>query len=111
MSKATEADRRAVRDIEKDLTDRRGLRQEWERIDDEIQDEIRNVWRDLVAKAMKPERDSAAKLADALRKITSSTDIITEFSQYSMGDVYCEAMDLVREIAADALAEYERGRS
>jgi len=28
----------------KDLSDRRGLRHEWEQIDDDIQEEIRNTW-------------------------------------------------------------------
>lgn len=36
--------------IIKDLTDRRGLRQEWDAIDDDIQDEIRNVWIQIVVK-------------------------------------------------------------
>lgn len=34
--------------IEKDITDRRGLRQEWEQIDEEIQDEIRTRWVDRI---------------------------------------------------------------
>jgi len=34
--------------IEKDLRDRRGLRQEFERIDKDIQDEIRSEWAKLV---------------------------------------------------------------
>jgi len=31
-----------------DFTDRRGLRQEWEQIDDDIQQEIRQTWTKLV---------------------------------------------------------------
>ena len=34
----------AVRNIIKDLKDRRGLRQEWEQIDEDIQCEIQDVW-------------------------------------------------------------------
>ena len=30
--------------IIKDLTDRRGLRQEWDQLDDEIQQEINDTW-------------------------------------------------------------------
>ena len=30
--------------IIKDLSDRRGLRHEWDRIDEDIQDEIRETW-------------------------------------------------------------------
>ena len=36
--------RAAVDGILNDLSDRRGLRQEWERIDDDIQDEIKQEW-------------------------------------------------------------------
>jgi len=39
---------RIVKAIEKDFTDRRGLRQEWEQIDAEIQAEIRETWANLV---------------------------------------------------------------
>lgn len=38
-----------VEDIERDLTNRRGLRQEWAQIADEIKDEIRQKWARLVA--------------------------------------------------------------
>lgn len=34
--------------IEADFTDRRGLRQEWDEIDADIQEEIRDTWRDIV---------------------------------------------------------------
>jgi hypothetical protein len=37
-----------VEDILADLTNRRGLRQEWEQIDDDIQEEIINKWRTIV---------------------------------------------------------------
>ena len=37
-------------DIIDDLTDRRGLRQEWEDIDDEVKEEIIKTWIDLVDK-------------------------------------------------------------
>lgn len=40
--------RRAVDAIVEDLSDRRGLRQEWEGIDREIRTEIRKVWIDIV---------------------------------------------------------------
>lgn len=33
-----------VSDIIKDFTDRRGLRQEWEQIDEDIQNEIKQEW-------------------------------------------------------------------
>ncbi len=44
-----EAARRIVDRIVADLTDRRGLGQEWDQIDDEIQDEIIATWVDLIA--------------------------------------------------------------
>jgi hypothetical protein len=34
----------AVEAIIRDLSDRRGLRQEWEQIDDDIQEEIKETW-------------------------------------------------------------------
>ena len=39
-----------VAGIEHDFRDRRGLRQEWEWIDDDIQAEIRLAWADIVWK-------------------------------------------------------------
>lgn len=38
--------------IIEDLTDRRGLRQEWEQLDEEIQQEIRQSWIELVDVAL-----------------------------------------------------------
>lgn len=35
--------------IIEDLTDRRGLRQAWEDIDEDIQQEIRNVWIEIAS--------------------------------------------------------------
>ena len=43
----------AVEKIVKDLTDRRGLRQEWEAIDEEIQFEIKDVWAGFIADAFR----------------------------------------------------------
>jgi hypothetical protein len=34
-----------------DLTDRRGLRQEWENIDEETQDDIRAAWSEIILNA------------------------------------------------------------
>lgn len=42
-----------VRAIERDICDRRGLRHEWERIDEDIQQEIRDTWRKIVLAALK----------------------------------------------------------
>ena len=39
--------------IVKDFTDRRGLRQEWEGIDDEIREEIITEWESIAEKAIK----------------------------------------------------------
>lgn len=36
-----------------DLTDRRGFRQEWDMIDDDIRDEIKNKWIDIVRNTTK----------------------------------------------------------
>ena len=42
-----------VKDILADLTNRRGLRQEWEQIDDDIQKEIIKEWQTIVNSAIK----------------------------------------------------------
>jgi hypothetical protein len=39
-----------VFDIITDLSDRRGLRQEWEQIDGDIQDEIIDIWVKIIEK-------------------------------------------------------------
>ena len=44
MKKSAEA----VHKILADMTDRRGLRQEWEQIDPDIQAEIRETWTEIV---------------------------------------------------------------
>ncbi len=43
---------KAVKDIINDLSDRRGLRQEWEQIDDDIKREIIKTWRLAVKKSI-----------------------------------------------------------
>lgn len=43
----------AVEAIVRDLTDRRGLRQTWDEIDDGIRDEIIGKWKKLVAQSVR----------------------------------------------------------
>ena len=43
----------AAQSIIDDLTDRRGLRQEWEEIDEQTQEEIKATWAKLIAQAFK----------------------------------------------------------
>jgi len=45
-----ETAKKIVTAIVKDFTGRRGLRQEWEQIDEEIQEEIVAQWEELVLK-------------------------------------------------------------
>jgi hypothetical protein len=45
---ATKVAKLAVKKILADLTDRRGLRQEWDQLDTEIRAEIRKEWEALV---------------------------------------------------------------
>lgn len=52
----------AVDAILADLRDRRGLRQAWETLDDEIQDEIIETWREIVS----------AEIAKAVEKARAS---------------------------------------
>ena len=43
--------KKAVKAIIADLSDRRGLRQEWDQIDDDIQKEIKDEWARMVDEA------------------------------------------------------------
>jgi hypothetical protein len=52
MDANTVAAKIAVEGIIKDLTNRRGLRQEWEQIDEDIQEEIKDQWTLIVLNAM-----------------------------------------------------------
>ena len=52
---------RIVEAIKRDFTDRRGLRQEWEGIDEEIQAEICNTWRLLARNEITKEKQRCRK--------------------------------------------------
>ena len=49
---AADTAQRIALSIECDIRDRRGLRQAFERIDDELQDEIRDAWADIVRRVI-----------------------------------------------------------
>ena len=44
--------KRLLFSIVEDFTDRRGLRQEWEKIDDDIQEEILQEWLDMIEREL-----------------------------------------------------------
>jgi hypothetical protein len=44
--------KRIVEKIEADFTDRRGLRQEWDNIDEQTKSEIRATWMDIIEREM-----------------------------------------------------------
>lgn len=46
---------RIIAALEDDFRDRRGLRQQWERIDDDTQDKIRDRWAALVRRELERE--------------------------------------------------------
>jgi hypothetical protein len=48
--KKAKGDIAKVYDIITDLTNRRGLRQEWEEIDGDIQDEIIDIWLEIISR-------------------------------------------------------------
>lgn len=48
----TQRARFAVKKIVRDLTGRKGLRQEWEQIDEEIRTEIEEEWTRLIIESM-----------------------------------------------------------
>lgn len=43
--------------IELDITDRKGLRQEWEHIDEDIKDEIRKTWFQIISNILGDRND------------------------------------------------------
>lgn len=49
-----------------DLTDRGGLGNEWDAIDSDIQNEIRQTWAEIVDKELEPEEECQNKKACAL---------------------------------------------
>lgn len=55
--KVSKEARDAVKQIIDDMTDRRGLRQEWDAIDDDIQKEIRETWQKIVHEAIVKDRE------------------------------------------------------
>jgi hypothetical protein len=50
---------KVVAAIEDDLTDRRGLRQEWESIDDDTQDDIRKAWARIVVGVLRKNKEQS----------------------------------------------------
>ena len=57
-----------VRLILEDLCDRRGLRQEFESCDQDIQDEIRDTWREIVKKELIEEEIETLRRLDRASK-------------------------------------------
>jgi len=53
MQKPEDCASQIVREIVADLSDRRGLRHEWEQIDPDIQREIVETWTKIVTKHLK----------------------------------------------------------
>lgn len=53
MSDAAKIARDIVAAIEYDLSDRRGLRREWEQIDDDVKREIRRTWAKIIREKLK----------------------------------------------------------
>jgi hypothetical protein len=47
-------DRAVVESILKDMTNRRGLRQEWDQFDDGVKTELRVTWKKIVREALNP---------------------------------------------------------
>jgi hypothetical protein len=43
---------KAVSGLEADISDRRGLKREWEQIDADVKQEIRATWKTIIATAM-----------------------------------------------------------
>jgi hypothetical protein len=55
-----------VEAIEADLTDRRGLKQEWGQIDYDIQDEIRDTWAGIIRKMLGKEAEELRNVVEIL---------------------------------------------
>ena len=49
-----ETAKKIIASLEKDISDRRGLRQEWERIDEGVKAEIHEAWASIITKQIEP---------------------------------------------------------
>lgn len=58
----TNIETRIVDSIVKDLTDRRGLRQEWEGVGDEVKKEIRLAWKLAILKELNTDENESKAL-------------------------------------------------
>ena len=56
MTTVRQKSKKAVKNIIKNLSDRRGLKQEWNQIDDDIQKEIIELWTTIVEKEFEEEK-------------------------------------------------------
>ena len=101
-----------VGQIVADITDRRGLRQAWESVDGEIQEDIKDTWADLIATAFQvgeplaegdieievvdPARPSRERAAWLLNPVSSIGRETIQVSQYE--ELRAEAVALRKEL-------------
>jgi hypothetical protein len=93
----------AVAAIEMDLRGRRGLRHEWEQVDEDVQDEIRSEWRKLILSTIRPAaapppppaREASPVDRDATDRLADAVAVLVDLGRIES-----------RGLAADALLDY-----
>jgi len=87
---------KAVQQIENDLKGRRGLKNEWDSIDEDVRDEIRNTWTGVVIEAASKNDDIGSVESGVDPQDEAETDRFLA----ALGTTYRE--ELARKIADEA---------
>lgn len=95
MENATTASK-IVKEILEDLKDRRGLRHEWERIDDEVRSEIRRSWLKIVMNILAGYVDDSPNAEKLLVGEGISSEALTDE----------EVFELLQWISPDRLLQF-----
>ena len=87
-----------VDEIERDFTDRRGLRQEWEQFDDDIKDEIRDVWSGIIAEELHIREKVMREVAEDLKVVRVYID-----ANYGSGGTFLQETPNILKQCIDKL--------
>ena len=106
----SDAERKALA-IVGDLTDRRGLRQEWEEIDEDILDEIFQKWVEIIAQDMSMTVGVTANVTEKLKLLEARYEGAYRASSTSEDQVYeaeCDIDTLVQETVHPMFPEMDK---
>ena len=70
-----------VDEIIKDISDRKGIGDEWDYIDEDIQDEIKEEWQQIVNKELEKESDLKQEMLDILEELIELNYVDSEPTQ------------------------------